>query len=401
MALTNLEIRNAKTGMHADGNGLYLSVKPSGSRSWVFRFQMNKRRQEMGLGSLSTLSAVEARVQAAHLKAQIAAGVNPLKHREDVATALAEAKKAETQAMIREAATFKKAAELYIADQEASWANAKHRQQWTNTLSTYVYPTIGGLPVDEITPEHILDILRPIWSTKPETAGRVRMRIEAVLNSAKLRGWRRGENPAVWRGGLEAALPRISKVKRVRHHPAMPWPETPKFMQALREKEGFGARALEFCILTTVRSGSIRKATWDQIDFDNAIWVIPADNMKGKREHRVPLSKAAIDLLHKLPRIEGCDWLFPGTRLQALSDMSLSAVLKRMGFSQYTVHGFRSTFRDWAAEETHHSSEVVEMAMAHTVANKVEAAYRRGDLFQKRRALMDDWDGFLAAESRN
>lgn len=398
MALTNLEIRNAKPGMHADGNGLYLSVKPSGSRSWVFRFQMDRRRQEMGLGSLSTLTAVEARAQAARLKAQIAEGVNPLKRREEEAKALAEAKKAEEQAKLRVSATFKKAAELYITDQEASWANAKHRQQWTNTLSTYVYPKIGGLPVDEITPEHVLDILRPIWSTKSETASRVRMRIEAVLNSAKLRGWRGGENPAIWRGGLEAALPRISKVKRVRHHPAMPWDETPKFMKALREKEGFGARALEFGILTTVRSGSIRKATWDQIDFDNAIWVIPADNMKGKREHRVPLSKAAIDLLHQLPRIEGCDWLFPGTRLQPLSDMSLSAVLKRMGLSQYTVHGFRSTFRDWAAEETHHASEVVEMAMAHTVVNKVEAAYRRGDLFQKRRALMDDWDRFLASD---
>lgn len=265
MALTSLQVRSAPSGMHADGNGLYLCVKPSGSRSWILRFQMNKKRQEMGLGAAGVLSLADARAEAARLKALIAQGVNPIESKREAAKAKAETKKAEKLEQTRKAATFKMAAAEHIADQEAGWRNAKHHQQWINTLKTYAYPIIGDLPVSEITAEHLIQVLRPIWNTKPETASRVRMRIEAVLNSAKLKGWRSGENPAIWRGGLEAALPRISKVKRVRHHPALPWEDAPAFMQALKLREGIGPRALEFCILTAARSGEVRKATWNEM----------------------------------------------------------------------------------------------------------------------------------------
>jgi integrase len=241
-------------------------------------------------------------------------------------------------------------------------------------------------------------VLKPIWSTKPETASRVRMRIEAVLNSAKLMGWRSGENAAVWRGGLEAALPRISKVRRVRHHPALPASKIATFMADLRARDGIAARALEFAILTAARSGEVRNARWDQIDMERGWWVVPASLMKAGREHRVPLSQAARVLIEALPRIEDCPLVFPGFRNRPLSDMSLSAVLRRMGHLDITVHGFRSTFRDWAAEHTSHHPEVVEMALAHAVGNKVEAAYRRGDMLAKREALMEDWAELCAGD---
>lgn len=398
MALTNLQIVNAKPGMYADGNGLYLLVKPSGSRSWVLRFQMNGRRQDMGLGSFSVLSAVEARAEAARLKADIANGINPLQRRLDEAKAAAEAAKAAAEEQARKAATFRFAAEQHIADKEAGWRNAKHRQQWTNTLATYVFPTLGDLPVSEITPHHILDVLRPIWSTKPETASRVRMRIEAVLNSAKVNGWRSGENPAIWRGGLEASLPATSKVKRVRHHPALPWQEAPAFMRALVARDGISARALEFCILTAARSGEVRKAKWSEIDLNESLWVVPADRMKAGREHRVPLSEAALNVLRSVPRIEGCALLFPGLRNQPLSDMTLGAVLKRMSYGQFTVHGFRSTFRDWVADQTSYAFEVAENALAHTIPFKAVKSYLRTDSLEKRRPLMEDWASWLSTK---
>ena len=395
MGLTSLQVRNAVPGMHADGNGLYLCVKPSGSKSWILRFQMSHKRREMGLGAVSVLSLADARAEAARLKVMIAQGINPIEGRREAIAAQSEIRLAEAQARTRRAATFKVAAAEYIADQEAGWRNAKHRQQWSNTLKTYAYPTIGDLPVGDITAEHIIKVLRPIWSEKPETASRVRMRIEAVLNSAKLKGWRSGENPAIWRGGLEVALPRISKVKRVRHHPAMPWQDVSGFWIDLANRDGISPRALQFTILTASRSGEVRGATWSEIDLADGVWIIPSERMKAGREHRVPLSAAALTVLQRLPRIKGCDLVFPGSFKQPLSDMTLAAVLKRMGLGQFTVHGFRSTFRDWAAENTNHSPEVVEMALAHTVANKVEAAYRRGDLLAKRKVLMDDWTAYL------
>ena len=391
MALTALEIKNAKPGMHADGGGLYLHVGKAGNTSWIFRFQLNKRRREMGLGALNALSAVEARARAAELKALVGRGIDPLEVKEAAQKQEAQAEAVQKEEQILSAATFSVATERHLALKESGWRNVKHRQQWENTLKTYAYPVIGDLPVRDVKTRHVLQVLEPIWSTKPETASRVRMRIEAVLNSAKALGWRTGENPALWRGNLDALLPPRSKVRRIKHHPALPWKDVASFMTKLKEREGTSARALEFLVLTAARSGEVRMAGWSEIDLDQKLWIVPADRMKAGREHRVPLSAAAIDLLSELPRFQGYDLIFPGTRMQPLSDMSLSAVLKRMGKKNITVHGFRSTFRDWAAEHTGHGSDIVEMALAHRIANKTEAAYRRGDLIAKRRSLMEDW----------
>lgn len=396
MTLTALEIKNAKPGMHADGGDLYLHVGKAGNASWIFRFQLNKRRREMGLGTLSALSAVEARAKAAELKATVGRGIDPLDVKEAARRDEAQAEASQREENVLNAATFKAATERHLALKESGWRNAKHRQQWENTLITYAYPVIGELPVRDINPQHVLQVLEPIWSTKPETASRVRMRIEAVLNSAKVLGWRTGENPAQWRGNLDAALPARSKVRTVKHHAALPWREISTFMAQLRQREGLSARALEFAILTAARSGEVRKATWSEIDFEQELWIVPAERMKAGREHRVPLSQSALQLLNELPRFQGYDLIFPGTRMQPLSDMSLSAVLKRMGMTDITVHGFRSTFRDWAAEHTGHGSDIVEMALAHTISSKTEAAYRRGDLIAKRRSLMEDWAAWCA-----
>lgn len=396
MALTALEIKNAKPGMHADGGGLYLHVGKAGNASWIFRFQLNKRRREMGLGALSALSAVEARAKAAELKAMVGRGIDPLELKQAVQQQEAQALAAQQQKEALDVATFQRATEKHLALKESGWRNAKHRQQWANTLTTYAYPVIGDLPVRDITSQHVLQVLEPIWSTKPETASRVRMRIEAVLNSAKVLGWRTGENPAIWRGNLDAALPARSKVRTVKHHAAHPWREIAAFMAQLKERKGISARALEFTILTAARSGEVRNAAWSEIDLDQKLWIVPAKRMKARREHRVPLSEEVMRLLAEMPRFQGYDLIFPGTRLQPLSDMSLSAVLKRMGKTDITVHGFRSTFRDWAAEHTGHGSDIVEMALAHTISSKTEAAYRRGDLLSKRRSLMEDWAGWCA-----
>lgn len=396
VGLTSLEIKNAPAGMHSDGNGLYLCVKPSGTKSWIFRYQVNGRRREMGLGALDYLEPVKARAEAAGLKAKVSAGIDPLDERKSLEVAAAAQRKAEQAALRKAGATFEVVAAQYIENHRPSWKNAKHAQQWENTLRTYVYPVVGNLPVDEVTTEHVVAILKPIWATKSETASRVRMRIEAVLTAAKLMGWRSGDNPAVYKGGLEAILPPISKVRQVRHHPALPYEEAPAFMRLLRERGGISAFALEFCILTAARSGEVRHATLDEIDQDAGLWIVPADRMKARREHRVPLSKRALEVLESIGRHQGSPLIFPGNGVKPLSDMTLSAVLKRMNLSQFTVHGFRSTFRDWAAETTPYPNEVVEMALAHTIANKAEAAYRRGDLLQKRRQLMDDWAEFLA-----
>ncbi|MEY3985413.1 MAG: hypothetical protein RLZ59_858 [Pseudomonadota bacterium] len=398
MGLTSLEIKNAPAGMHSDGNGLYLCVKPSGTKSWIFRYQVNGRRREMGLGALEYMEPVKARAEAATLKAKVSAGIDPLDERKSLEAAAAAERKAEQVALRKAGATFEVVAAQYIENHRPSWKNAKHAQQWENTLRTYVYPVVGNLAVDEITTEHVVAILKPIWATKSETASRVRMRIEAVLTAAKLMGWRSGDNPAVYKGGLEAILPPISKVRQVRHHPALPYEEAPQFIRLLHERGGISALALEFCILTAARSGEVRHATWDEIHQDAGLWIVPADRMKARREHRVPLSRRALEVLESVGRHQGSSLLFPGAGFKPLSDMTLSAVLKRMNLSQFTVHGFRSTFRDWAAETTPYPNEVVEMALAHTIANKAEAAYRRGDLLQKRRQLMDDWADYLGFE---
>jgi integrase len=291
--------------------------------------------------------------------------------------------------------TFEEAANSYMAAHKSAWKNEKHTKQWESTLQTYVYPRIGKVLVRDVGLPQVLSVLEPIWTTKTETASRVRGRIESVLDWATARGYRDGLNPARWRGHLDKLLPKPSKVAKVEHHDALPVGALGVFMVELRQHEGMGARALDFAILTAARSGEVRGATWAEIDLDGAIWTIPAERMKAGREHRVPLSKAAVDLLRGLPRHANTELIFVGARGGPLSDMTLSAVIRRMG-APCVPHGFRSTFRDWAAERTSYPSEMAEMALAHTISNKVEAAYRRGDLFEKRRRMMEDWARFCA-----
>jgi integrase len=293
--------------------------------------------------------------------------------------------------------TFKACAEAYVEAHRAEWKNPKHAQQWENTLSTYAYPHIGDLPVADIDEALVLNVLRPIWESKTETATRLRGRMESVLDWATFNKYRQGENPARWKGHLDNSLANPNKVAKVTHHPALPYAVLGEFMAALRAREGTGARAVEFLILTAARSGEVRGACWDEIDFDNRLWIVPAARMKMEREHRVPLSDAAINLLTNLPRLDVETLIFPSSKRDTpLSDMTLTAVLRRMGRNDITVHGFRSTFRDWVAESTNYPGDMAEMALAHAVGDKVEAAYRRGDMLKKRFRLMNDWAKFCA-----
>lgn len=373
-------------------DGLALQVTPSGARSWVLRMAAGGRQREMGLGSFPTVPLAEAREKARQHRALAKQGLDPIASRRAARSAAS----AERQAQ----KTFSEVAAQYIAQHEKLWKNAKHQAQWAATLRTYAEPSIGKLLVRDIRSAHVIEVLEPIWTTKTETATRVRSRIELVLDYATARGYREGLNPARWKGNLDAALPNASKVAPVRHHAAVEVKEVESFMKRLRSQEGLGARALEFAVLTAARSGEVRGATWSEVDLEAALWTIPASRMKSGREHRVPLSKPAIKLLRSLPadQLPG-DFVFPGMR-GPLSDMSLTAVLRRMGVSA-TAHGFRSTFRDWVSESTEHSGEVAEMALSHVVGDKVEAAYRRGDLLEKRIALMTDWASFLAGSRQS
>ena len=392
MALTTLEMKYAAIGMHADGGGLYLQVAKGGGRSWIFRYQVNGRRREMGLGSAADLSVTQARAVAEDFKALTKKGRDPLEEKKAAEAQAAMTAAADTKREVLAGRTFSAVATQYIGAQEAGWKNAKHAQQWTNTLQTYVYPLIGELPISEVTTDHVVEILTPIWSAKPETATRVRSRLELVIAYAKAREWFQGANPAAWRGHISALLPSPSKLKNVRNHPALAWKDMADFMTGLRAMPGTGARALEFAILTAARSGEARRATWAEIDLATKVWTVPGARMKATKEHRVPLSGAAVALLEKLPRVRGEDLIFPGARSRRpLSDMSLSAVLRRMKRAEITVHGFRSAFRDWASEATLHHPDLAEQALAHAIKNKVEAAYRRGDMLEKRRVLMEEW----------
>jgi integrase len=376
-----------KRGFHADGGGLYLQVSKFDTRSWVFRFTQNKRSREMGLGPLHTVSLAEAREEALRCRRLLREGIDPIEQRKALrGQVLAEAVKI---------MTFKACAEKYISTHSAGWKNVKHASQWTNTLTTYAYPVFGDLPVQSVDIGLVMKVLEPIWTTKTETAGRVRGRIEAILDWAKARKYREGENPARWKGHLDTLLPARSKVQKVKHHAALPYDDIGPFMDKLRQQNGISARGLEFAILTAARTGEVIKATWDEINFDKAIWVIPAERMKGDKEHRVPLSSAALNILAGLKETALNNFVLPGMRRNtSLSNMAFLQLLKRMDRHDLTAHGFRSTFRDWAAECTAHPHEVAEMALAHTVGNKVEAAYRRGDLFNKRVRIMDDWADF-------
>lgn len=398
-ALTPLTVKNAKPGRHADGAGLHLLVKPSGARSWVYRFMLNGKSRDVGLGAAGQggMALADARDKAAALRFKVKAGIDPLEERDrEVAEALAAAQAAKVAGT-----TFRDVAASYIAANEESWRNPKHRQQWGNTLATYVYPIIGDLPVAEVETAHVLTILEPIWKGKAETASRVRGRIETVLDSAKARGYRQGENPARWRGHLAQVLPARTRLSRG-HHKAMPYEDVPAFVRALRGRDAVAALALEFTILTAARSGEVVGARWNEVDLTKAVWTIPAERMKAAKEHRVPLPPRAVEILESLRPLGG-DWFFAGTKGGKLSGMAMAMLMRRMKIDA-TVHGFRSAFRDWAAECTGYAHEVAEMALAHTIENKVERAYRRGDLFEKRRRLMQDWarscDGALAVDGQ-
>ena len=395
-ALAAVGVKKAKPGRHADGGGLHLLVKESGARSWVFRFMLKGKSRDLGLSRCpeaiallrktgdGEITLAQARDIAAIYRLKVKAGIDPLAEREEEEAAKVVAA---LTAQIK-GVTFKSAAESYIKTNEDNWRNEKHRQQWRNTLNTYVYPVIGDLPVSEITLEHVLSIIEPIWKIKPETASRVRGRIESILDAAKARGYREGENPARWRGHIAEILPKRSKLTRG-HHTAMPYEGVPDFLGKLRARQALAALALEFTILTAARSGEVLGATWAEVDLETAVWTIPAVRMKAGKEHRVPLSARAVAILEQVGPI-GSEWLFPGARVDRLSSMAMSMLLRRMHI-EVTVHGFRSSFRDWAAERTSYAHEVCEMALAHTISNKAEAAYRRGDLMDKRRMLLDDW----------
>jgi integrase len=391
MALTAQLVKGLHApGKYRDERGLYLQVVTPARRTWLLRYSIAGRERYMGLGSVDDVSLAEARVKALAARKLLSDGVDPIEHRR--------ASRAVALAADARAITFAQAATHYIAANEAGWRNPKHQQQWRSTLATYAFPAIGDLPCGAVTTNHVLKILEPIWRTKPETASRVRGRLETILSYATVRHWRDGPNPAVWRGHLQLLLPAKSKIACVAHHAALDWREAPAFMAELRERDGMGARALEFAILTAARSGEVRKCRWDEIDLDHAVWTIPPQRMKAGRQHRVPLSPAAMDLLRAQAELrDDTGLVFHGhNRGTPMSDMTLTAVLRRMGLGELTAHGFRSCFRDWAAALTHHPNDVVELALAHSIGDKVEAAYRRGDLFAKRVALMNDWATFLA-----
>jgi integrase len=380
--LTDRTARTAAAGRHMDGTvrGLTLLVWPTGARSWVLRYQLNGRRRDMGLGPYPEVSLAKARELALDARRLV-----KIERRDPVAernrvTAL----------------TFKAAAEALIETKRPGWRNAKHAAQWGSTLVAYAYPKLGKLDVRDIDARDVLDALRPIWNEKPDTASRVRQRIEAVLDYATAVKARHGDNPARWRGHLENLLAKPCKIRSVKHHAALDWREAPPFMAGLATCESIAARALAFAILTAARSGEVRGMTWGEVDVKDAVWVVPAGRIKAEREHRVPLAAEALKLLGVPGR---CTQLVfeslqkPG---RPLSDTTLTAVLKRMHRADLTAHGFRSTFRNWAGETTSHAREVVEAALAHQLPDKAEAAYARGDLFTKRRKLMEDWAVFLA-----
>jgi integrase len=392
MSLSSRDVRTLTArGVYSDGGNLYLQVRGPEQRSWVFRYTRNGKAHTMGLGVAKDVSLAEARNKADAARKLLRDGRDPLDVREAVRVAEIVAK--------ARAVTFADAIEQYVSLREPGWSSQKHRTLWRAAMATYVGKEISALPVAAINTDVVLEILQPIWNTKPETASRLRGRIEAVLDYAMVRGWReRGHNPAVWRGHLKLILPASSKVRPSQHFAALDWREAPAFMAKLRQQNSVAARALQFAILTAARAGEVRGATWDEIDMQAAEWNIPGPRMKGKEPHRVPLSRPALDVLRSMELLRTkAGLVFPGEKLnRALTHMVLLRPLAHAGRDDVTAHGFRSTFRDWAAETTGHPNHVVEKALAHKIPSAVEAAYRRGDLFAKRVVLMNDWANYLA-----
>ncbi len=380
-------------GIHFVGGvpGLALTVHKGGSRSWVLRYQVAGRRRDLGLGAFDLFSLAQAREAAREARAKIARGIDPINDRRALRSQLIASQIV--------ALTFSQAATKYVESHEASWRNAKHAQQWRNTLESYAYPVLGRMLVRDIDLPHILRVLEPIWQTKTETASRLRGRLESILDWSTVRGERTGPNPARWKGHLDTLLAAPKKITKTVHHRALPVAALPDFMLRLNKQGGTGAAALAFTIFTTARSGEVRAATWPEFNFAAQIWSVPASRMKAGREHRVPLSSAAMAILTRQKSIAINEYVFPSPRATVLSDMSLTAVLRRMEVPA-VPHGFRSTFRDWCAESTDFSPEVAEMALAHTIGNKVEAAYRRGDLFEKRKELMQAWADYALPSQR-
>jgi integrase len=368
----------AENGRHADGGGLYLSISPNGGRRWVFLYRWHGKPTEIGIGSARDVTLARARELAKDARSKLAEGINPKEARKPV-----------------EGATFGECAGRLLAAMRPSWRNIKHAAQWETTLREYAAP-LRRLPADAITTDDVLSVLKPLWNEKPETASRLRGRIERVLDAAKAQGLRTGENPARWRGHLDQLLPRRQRLTRG-NHAAMSYGDVPAFIGELQAREGTAALALEFTILTAARRGEVLGARWDEFDLEHAVWTVPAHRMKAGREHRVPLSGRALAIVKALRQAGGGEFVFAGHKPgKPLSGEALRMVLWRTKRDDVTVHGFRSAFRDWAAECTNFTNEVCEAALAHTVTNKVEAAYRRGDLFEKRRKLMEAWAAFCA-----
>lgn len=395
-------------GNHGDGGGLTLQITKAGVKSWLYRYMINGKARWMGLGPVHSVSLAEARQKAAEARKLVTEGIDPLEEKDQ--------RKREAELAKARLITFDQCASAYIQAHSAGWKNAKHADQWANTISTYVSPIIGSLPVAQVDTGLVVKVLaqtddqgKQFWQVKNETATRVRGRIESILGWATTSGYRSGDNPARWRGHLENLLASISRTQRVKNHPSLEWRRMGAFVHDLRSREGVAARAVEFAILTASRSGEVRGALWSEIDLHAKVWTVPAERMKAKREHEVPLSTAALALLKKMPRIDGTDLIFPGFKGQPLSDMSLTSVIRRMNATTQTwvdkngdpitVHGFRSTFRMWAAESTNYPRDVAEHALAHQLPDAVERAYQRGTLFNKRAAMMSDWAKFCGMVS--
>jgi integrase len=393
--LTALKVARAKRpGMYADGGSLYLRVAEGGSKQWVFRYVTNGRLRDMGIGPCHTLTLAEARERATEARKLRLDGIDPIASKRARVAAL---RVADANAM-----TFKQCAEGFIRDNEKKWTNPMHRQQWQNTLAQHVYPILGSLPVAAIDTPLVLRVLKPLWGRTPETASRVRGRIENVLGWATVHHYRSGDNPARWNGLLEHALPARSRVAKIEHFAALPYAEVAAFVARLRQETRVAARCLEFVLLTAARLGEAIHATWNEIDLDNRIWTVPASRMKADKEHKVPLSGATVAVLKAMRTVRHGDYIFPGSReKRPLGYATVLRLAKQVAGANITAHGFRSTFRDWAAEHTNFPREVAEMALAHAVGTDVERAYQRGDLFEKRRKLMDAWAAYCAKVETN